>query len=169
MNNLIIADTGPVIALATINRLDIFRELSKQVCVPKTVVRELLAKVGKEADIIDAALSSFMVSCDKPEQADHDNINPIIKALGSGERDVIAKAYYSKKQTIVVIDDKAARTIAKKLQLNVTGTIGILLKAKERNLLKDDFADSLYSIRKNGYYLSDRIIELACKIASEKE
>ena len=56
-------------------------------------------------------------------------------ALDLGERMALALALELHIRT-VLLDEKAARRVAKKLGLRPVGVLGILLEAKERNLIK---------------------------------
>jgi predicted nucleic acid-binding protein len=58
---ILVADTGPLIALAKIRRMSLLRELGWQTLfIPPMVKRELLGKIGPESEEIDAALDSFI-------------------------------------------------------------------------------------------------------------
>ncbi len=75
--------------------------------------------------------------------------------LGQGEAEVIALATETGMKAI--IDDLKARKVAETLDLNITGTIGILLKAENLGLI-----DSAYSKAKElkdiGFYVSDELL-----------
>lgn len=60
--------------------------------------------------------------------------------LGKGESSIILAAIkYNKEQKkyYAVLDDNAARKVAKELGVNLTGTYGLLLKLKERNCISE--------------------------------
>jgi predicted nucleic acid-binding protein len=59
---------------------------------------------------------------------------PIITDLGAGEREVLALAAETP-NSLVILDDALARRYARLLNLTLTGTLGVLLKAKETGLL----------------------------------
>ena len=56
----IVSNTGPIIGLAKINRLSILKKIAGEILIPPMVHRELLAKTGDEATLIDEALNSFI-------------------------------------------------------------------------------------------------------------
>ena len=56
----IVSNTGPLIALAKVNRLSLLEHLFGEVFVPAVVYRELLGKSGMEADRLDEALATFI-------------------------------------------------------------------------------------------------------------
>jgi predicted nucleic acid-binding protein len=58
--------------------------------------------------------------------------------LHLGETDALALAYHTKEQksdSVIIIDDLAARDVARALGLRLTGTIGIILRATKEGLL----------------------------------
>jgi uncharacterized protein len=55
---------------------------------------------------------------------------PLVSDLGAGEREVLALALEAD-QPLVVLDDALARRVARRLDLALTGTLGLLLKAKQ--------------------------------------
>jgi len=56
----IVSDTGPLIGLAKIDKIYLLKSIAEEVLIPPMVHRELLGKVGDEADQIDIALSDFI-------------------------------------------------------------------------------------------------------------
>jgi uncharacterized protein len=59
---------------------------------------------------------------------------PIVADLGAGEREVLALGTETL-DSLVILDDALARRYARLLNLTLTGTLGVLLKAKETGLL----------------------------------
>ena len=58
-------------------------------------------------------------------------IDPV-RALGAGERSVLSLAFTTSASVLCVLDDAAVRTEARWLGLPVTGTLGVILRAKLR-------------------------------------
>ena len=59
---------------------------------------------------------------------------PLVKGLGSGEKEVLALGLEAPDH-LLVLDDRDARRHAVAVGLEITGTLGILLLSKERGLL----------------------------------
>ena len=68
---------------------------------------------------------------------------------------------------LVLIDDNAAKKTAKYLGLTVTGTIGILLRAKKEGYI-DCVKDILNDLINEGLYISDDIMAYALELADEQ-
>jgi len=75
--------------------------------------------------------------------------------LGSGGSEVIAYAYENKVR--VIIDDLEARKVAEKLELRVTGTIGILCKAQKKGLIVSAY-DKVLKLKQQAFRVSDEVL-----------
>jgi len=160
----IISDTGPIIALAKIGRLHLLKSLFDKVYITPYVFKELMAKTGDEAEEIEKALNEFITIGEFGKTAAEVEIT--LKDLGRGERQCIEFASTSKSDFMLLMDDKAARQAAQKLNIPTTGTIGILITAKNYGLV-ENVTRILQEMREKGYWLSDNIIETARKLTRE--
>ena len=64
------------------------------------------------------------------------------------------------------MDDRLGRAAVRRLGLAVTGTAGVVVQAKQENLITS-VRELLEQIRDRGYWLSDELIEAAAKLAGE--
>jgi len=76
--------------------------------------------------------------------------------LDAGERDTLELAC-AKKADLVIIDEKLGRNHAEFLGLKITGTLGILLKAKQGGLIQS-FTTAAQSMRAQGIYYSPALV-----------
>jgi len=67
---------------------------------------------------------------------------------------------------LVILDDGLARRHAKYLNLNLTGTIGVLLKAKQENVI-EQLRPVLGELLERGFYLSDQVCAEVLELAGE--
>jgi len=158
----VVSDTGPLIALAKANQLHLLEQLFVQVLIPPAVHREVLAKSGPEAARLDAALDRFVTIVRVPELPPE--VKVITSRLGDGEKQAIALAFV--RGSPLVIDDRLGRLAARHLHLSTTGTVGILIRAKETALIPA-VLPVLTEIRQQGYWLSDDLIAVAAALAGE--
>jgi len=86
--------------------------------------------------------------------------------LERGEAEAIALAL-QKKDTLLILDDKKARGIAEALGLRLTGTIGIMVKAKEKRLLKS-VKEVLEALEGANFRVSKGLRDKALKLAKEE-
>jgi len=160
----LVADTGPIIALAKIGKLYWLEQLVDQVMIPPMVYKELLGKIGPEADVIENSLKSFIKISDLPRV--EAEIQSVVSNLDEGEKQAIILAYHNLNDILLLIDDRAGREIAYKLQIPITGLLGMFIKLKEKGKIRH-VGSMIEQLRQNGYWLSDEIVESAKKMAGE--
>lgn len=126
------------------------------ILIPPAVHRELLIKPGVETERLVLALDDFIRLAERPAL---DSITDAATSeLDSGEREAIALARLQ--GDVLILDDKLGRAAARRLGLSVTGTAGVLVQARQAGLIKS-VRVTLETIRANGYWLSDELIEAA--------
>jgi len=122
----VVSDTGPLIALAKVGKLDLLRDLFGAVLIPPAVYRELVAKPGSEFVNLQEALQDYLkptaVGCVALE------VEIVTAKLDCGEQEAIALAY--ERKVLLLIDERLGRIAASKLGLLVTGVVGVLVQAK---------------------------------------
>ena len=67
---------------------------------------------------------------------------------------------------LLIIDDNAAKKTAKFLGFTVTGTLGVLLKAKTQKII-GEIKPILKEMLNRGFYISPKILEIVLKTADE--
>jgi predicted nucleic acid-binding protein len=159
----VVSNTGPVIALAKVDHLGLLKDLYTIIQIAPAVSRELLAKVGPEVARIDRALKDFLqLAAMRPLTSE---VQRLTAGLGPGEQQAIALAV-STGATLLLIDDRAGRRAAERLGLAVSGVAGVLIRAKQDRLIPA-VRPLLEEIRRNGYWLSDALVETAARFAGE--
>ncbi len=158
----VVSNTGPIVALAEADRLWLLRILYGEVLIPPAVHREVLAKAGPEASRIDEGLEEFLRIT--PISSPSDEVDRLTSGLGAGEQQAIGLAL--EVGGLLLMDDRAGRKAAGRLGIATTGAVGVLLKAKQDGHLPM-VGPILESIRHDGYWLSDAVIEAAMRLAGE--
>ncbi|HYG64247.1 MAG TPA: DUF3368 domain-containing protein [Thermoanaerobaculia bacterium] len=121
----VIVNTSPLQYLFQLDLLDLLPELYGDVVVPGGVAREIAA--GLDRGVSLPSLSSLPWL--EIREVMSPSVLPLVTDLGTGEREVLALALQST-GSLVVLDDFLARRFADRLRLRMTGTLGILLKAR---------------------------------------
>ena len=85
--------------------------------------------------------------------------------LGPGEAEVLAWAL-AHPGCVAVIDDLHARRRAAPLGVSVTGTVGLVLRAKQCGVMPIA-RPVLEQLRRSGLYLSDRVMNQALVVVGE--
>jgi len=161
----IVSNTGPLIGLAKIDCLSILKNVASEVLIPPIVHRELLGKVGIEPERIDNALNDFIHVTDlRPVEL---TAKEALVGLDEGERQAIGLASTFAGDVLLLLDDRAGRLVAEKLNIPKTGLIGILLLAKEKGIL-ENIGSLIDELRSQGYWISNEIANIARNLAGEK-
>lgn len=127
----IVSNTTPIISLLKLNRLDFLQNLYTEVYIPAAVFNEIEAgKVkGYYKDLLK--IDWIKITELKDKQAVKYFLN-----LDAGEAEAIVLAT-EMKADLILLDEKLGRFHAKHAGLKVTGTIGILIKAKTAGLIEE--------------------------------
>jgi uncharacterized protein len=163
VNGCLVSNTGPIVALAVIDRLVILRALFSQVVVSEFVHRELL-QGGAEG----LGLSSYQQASWIEVRA---LVNPLDALLATvlhqGEASVIQLAR-ELGAAAVLVDERKARKLARTIYgIRVIGTARVLVDAKRSGLL-GNVGDALAGIRSAGYWIHDDIVSFARREAGEE-
>ncbi len=160
----IVINTGPLLSLvAGLNDLKILADLYDEVHVPIEVGQEVLAGGKSGMGIQQFNDASWLIKC-RSEQA----ITPLLaNSLDRGEASVIQLALSENIRT-VCIDEAVGRRVARLSGLNLTGSIGILLRAKQEGML-GNVGEVLLKMRNRGIWISDRVVCFALQQAEEKK
>ena len=161
---IVVADTGPVIALATLDRIDLLGVFGADILVPPRVRRELLSKPESETQEIEHALDELIQVREVPPLGTR--TKNAVDRLDPGEREAVGLAAALDEDALLVMDDQAGRRVARQLNCSVTGIIGVLLRAKELGRI-EAVTPLLEAMQSQGYWLSDEIIEHAREMADE--
>ena len=158
----IIVNSTPLIALCNADLLYVLKELYGQIVIPQAVYEEVTEKE-------DSACLQVKDNLDWIDVLEADKLadRTMYKAkLHKGEVEVMILAKSHPQADLVIIDDYAAKKTAEFIGLKVTGTIGVLLKAKRKGIISS-FSEALIKIENNGFYIDQELHDLAVKMAGE--
>ena len=168
MNRIVVADAGPLIALARIERLSLLFALYGSVVVPETVLAELCVESDRPgARVLSAALAEGVIEPRPlPRDCDADIAN-LGLLLDPGESAAIVLAQEMRCR-FLLIDERRGRQIARRRGIPVVGLAGTLLAAKQRGLL-ESVRSVLTALSQQGYRLSDTLVEEVLRLAGEAD
>ena len=159
----IVINTGPLLALiAGIGNLSLLNQLYRRVFVPFEVCREIEAGGSFGFGVDEFKNADFIKKRSEPLQ-----ISSFLRnALDLGEASVIQLALDENVQT-VCIDENMGRRIARLNGLDLTGSIGVLIRAKQEGV---DFSmrETINRMRSHGIYLSQKVIDFAFRQVKEQ-
>jgi len=126
----VISNTTPLINFAAINRLDILQAMFGQIVIPQAVYDETTRSSFPDSPVILQAIASGWLQVRRVSSITSD----IPLTLDVGEREAIALAIETGEERIL-LDEREARQVAQSLGLQVIGTLGILLLAKNKQII----------------------------------
>lgn len=157
----VVSNTTPILSLLKIDKLDLLKELYDEIIVPQAVFDEI--EKGKH--------KAFYIDLEKIEWINIQRIQDkksltYLIDIDKGEAETIILANEIGAD-LVIIDETLGRFHAEHAGLKITGTLGILLRAKASGIVKQ-IKPLLYEMKEKGIWLSDNLIEQVLEIAKEK-
>lgn len=147
---IVVADTSPINYLVLIEFQDLLPKLFDRVLIPEAVHREL------QSDVAPDAIKRFLAEApDWLEVRPSPEIDPALRQLDSGEREVIALALLIGADS-VLLDERKGRQAARKRGLRLSGTLGVMRLAADEGLIT--MTDALDRLEKTNFRVSPRLL-----------
>src|SRR5690606_34603175 len=148
---IVVADTSPLRYLILINEVELLPQIFGEVVISDAVLSELLHENSPEA------IRSFVSN--RPEWIKLEHLDRPIEIglsayLDLGESESIQLAEQLNAD-LLLIDERKGRLVAKQRGLNIIGTLGVLLQARQRNLV--DLEAALEKLENEDFYLSAKL------------
>ncbi|MGB3588575.1 MAG: hypothetical protein WBA23_18655 [Tunicatimonas sp.] len=125
----VVSNTTPIISLLKLNRLELLQQLYQEIYIPLAVYNEIEAgKVkGYYQDLVEV---DWINIC----RVRDDQAVKYFLDLDAGESEAIILAT-EMNADLIILDETLGRFHAEHADLKVTGTIGVLIKAKAKGLI----------------------------------
>jgi len=165
---MIVSNSGPLIHLARIDRLKLIKELFGEVIIPHDVKLEVVDR-GKDEGMADAFLIENEIENGwiVVYRMDDNKVKEIAQSAGIDTGEASAILLARNKKCPVLIDDLAARRFATGLEIQVVGSIGVLIRsAKTHKISKIEALEALDKLGRV-MWLSIDVYEDARKIVEE--
>jgi predicted nucleic acid-binding protein len=154
---ILIADSSALVALSIVDKLDVLEKLFGEVYVPRAVYDEVSKK--------NKAESYKLANYCKDKVLDIQSSANFNISLGQGESEAIV-LYTEQDADFLLCDDKKAKKFAQSFGLKVIGSLGILLKAKEAELI-NEIAPLIEILRGSRIFIDDKTYALVLGMAEE--
>lgn len=152
MPEVVISDTSCLILLKKIDELELLNLCYKNVLVTDVIAREF-----------GEPLPDWVLVKKVQDQ----NVQAALHQLVDlGEASAFALALETP-HSVLIVDDRTARKVAKSLNLKATGTLGVLIQAKKRGLIAS-VRPILVKIAATDFRISQKIIDSVLALAGEK-
>jgi uncharacterized protein len=156
---ILVADASPLIALSLCDQIELLEKIFNEVFIPEAVFNEINIPEKPEAEKLIRFIQNKVKKV---------NLNKYIISvpnIGKGELEAMA-LYKDLNADYLLTDDKKARQVAKYNKIKVIGSIGVLIIAKQKQLISE-IKPSLDIIYNSSIYLSKELYIHALKAAME--
>ncbi len=159
----VVSNSSPLIHLAKIGQLELLKSFFGNLLVPHAVWQECTATTGSGRPEIDLIRnSSSWIQTVKV----HDRIVTLLRHdIDLGEAEAIALAL-ERGASLLLLDDADAREKARLYRIPVTGTLGILLRARKEGLILS-LRKTLQELAVSGFWLNPVLTESLIVAAGE--
>ncbi len=147
----VISNTSCLIALNRIGKLHILNDLYGKIVIPTRVKEEFGEKLEKWVKVVRVK--------------DKQRLKILEAYLDRGEAEVIGLGLEIK-ESLLILDDLKARNMAKELGLKITGTLGIILKAKAQGII-NSVDEILKALEDAGFRISISLKKETLNIAKK--
>lgn len=162
MKPVIVADAGPLIALAKLDQLGLLGQLFSEVHIPRAVLKESTRRGEFEET---SRILTFAKTC---AVANPDTENAMMQhlrnLLDEGEAQALALA--KDLGCGVLMDEKRGRRVAFHHEIPVVGSLGVLLRAKQQGKIQE-LQGMVATLQDSGYRLSPRLVATVLTMAGE--
>ncbi|MBD2364001.1 DUF3368 domain-containing protein [Anabaena minutissima FACHB-250] len=157
----VIVDTSVIQYLYQVNLFDLLFKIYHQVTIPKGVSDEI-----SQGLVLGVSLPNLNdLTWVNVVPVTLEQLIPAIPNLGIGEREVISLAM-SLPDALAILDDGLARAYARELNIAFTGTLGVLLKAKQGEHL-NVITPVLCQLNTIGFRIDPKTQQSVLKLAGE--
>lgn len=156
----VVLNNTPLVSLWMLGRLDLLRDLFQEVLIPKAVEEEFLAIESPTRR--EALASSEWI---RTAELSHPRRALAYLGLDRGESAVLALAEELEAR-LVILDERKARRYAERLGLPLTGTLGVLLLAKEAGRI-DSVSACVVRLQEAGLFFSPELLRRTLEMAGE--
>jgi len=162
--NPVVSNASPLINLARIQRFNLLKQFYGRVTIPMAVYDEVMIQ-GQERDGSREVRNAAWILRTAP--TDELAVSALAAQLDRGEASAIILARELNAE-LLLIDEIHGRRVAEKLGVKITGTLGILARAKREGLIPN-VRDEIARLQSQGTWihpkLSRDILELVGEIA----
>lgn len=159
---IVVADAGPLIALARIGQLALLPSLYGEVRIPEAARDEVVARGADRAGADEVRNASWVRT-----ESVHDSlaVDLLRDRLGAGESEAIVLAIEARAD-LLLMDEERGRRLAASRGLTVLGTLGVLILSKRGGLL-DQVAPHLDALLASGFRMDEELHHTALQLAGE--
>ena len=167
--SIIVADASPLIALATIGRIGLLKNLYHEVWIPVAVSHELKLDSDMQGSMhLKQAMEQGWLQC-KTYDYPQDSYQRLCQIIDIGEVEAILLAEsqaHCQDYRFLLMDERKGRKIAQNRGVDVAGSGVVLLTAKKKGYI-ESVKTELNAMYSNGYRMSKALQKRLLEMAEE--
>jgi len=163
LDKFLVPDASPLIALQKLSLIHLFFECSTKngwkIIITRPVYIEII-KPPELKEVVEEKISKGEIVL--VNNYDPEILTLAFPSLGPGEASILLLSQddpYMRNKTILIIDDKLARSIANNNGCNLTGTIGIINALKKRGYLSAEKTEWIKKTLPSIIYCSPELVK----------
>jgi len=166
VTEIVVADTGPLIALARAGCLQLLPALYQEIVIPPAVHAELcLGSRRPGSKHLADAMEQGWLKIRKPSINTASSLSELALILDPGEAEAIVLAEEVDCR-FLLIDERKGRAVARRRGVPVAGIAGVLLAAKKRGFI-DEVLPLVKNLEQIGYRMSSALVSEITRRAGE--
>ena len=151
MRDVVIADTSCLVLLEKIHQLELLKSCYDQIFITPAIELEFGEFVPPWIKVRSPSNESFQ--------------KILMRTIGRGESSALALTMEIPK-AVLILDDLKARKMAKSLDLNFTGTLGVIVAAKMKGVIPS-VSSILNQLQETDFRVSPSVVEKVKELAGE--
>jgi uncharacterized protein len=159
---MIISNATPLITFARIGQMPLLKQVMGDLIIPTAVADEISVYGQSKPGAIDLNQETWIQT---QSLQSRQQVQLLLPTLDLGESEVIALALETQ-APLILMDELTGRKVAESLNLKVSGSIGVLIRAKQLGYLPE-IKPLIEKMRQTGIYFSDRFIQAVLQQVGE--
>lgn len=160
---IIVSDASPLILLARVGLLSLLKELFQEITIPEEVYQEVVVEGEGRPGSQEIKEASWI----KVERVRDPELIEAFQRPGLSRKDAAVIALARERgAAAVLMDERRGRAVCWEVGLEVVGTGGLLVRAKEKGLVAN-IRDPLDRLIRQGFRLAPELYEAFLKEANE--
>lgn len=148
----VVSNSSPIIHLAKIGKIELLKEYFQIITISEIVYSEYIVE-GKDRREVELIKNADWIKV--LQLKDRNLVRLLQSSLDNGESEAIALSLEIGAD-LILLDDSDAREKARLYGLKITGTIGILLRAKIDGKIVS-LKEELKRLKETGFWISDKL------------
>lgn len=150
MQKVIVSDTSCLILFYKIDEFELLQKVFGQIVITETVYNEFKKPIPKWVQVIN------------PTTNMHLGLQGFLDPVEATSISLAAEF----NRSLLIIDDSKGRRVAKELSISISGSLGVLVTAKNKGII-DSIKPIIEKIKQTNFRISDDLIQKVLQHANE--